>query len=321
VKFSTAFPSTEVDVVAATYVDASTVSVVAPPRAAAGLAHVAVSNDGATYTSLPAVRAGGAGTYLDFEFVGHAPWGPWLIDNATLSGVGATLVEVRRAGGRLADGVTEGGDFHASDGLFCASGVSLRRVHSHFSPVVFLGAADKTTAADTDQTMSVSAGVSDAFAEFVRSDLTYEVAAADDAGVVKWKWRKWAKGMFPGGTFSELNVFSTAEVELEYGVRVSFASATGKTCDGRLALRRRHRQPARGARRVPLAAARAVPAPAPRPERARPGRGRRGHAAGAQGVVPRRVLVLGGDVHGRRRRPDGDGRPGAALRDDRGARL
>ena len=78
---------------AATYVDASTVSVVAPPRAAAGLAHVAVSNDGATYTSLPAVRAGGAGTYLDFEFVGHAPWGPWLIDNATLSGVGATLVE------------------------------------------------------------------------------------------------------------------------------------------------------------------------------------------------------------------------------------
>ena len=39
---------------AATYVDASTVSVVAPPRAAAGLAHVAVSNDGATYTSLPA---------------------------------------------------------------------------------------------------------------------------------------------------------------------------------------------------------------------------------------------------------------------------
>ena len=84
---------------AATYVDASTVSVVAPPRAAAGLAHVAVSNDGATYTSLPAVRAGGAGTYLDFEFVGHAPWGPWLIDNATLSGVGATLVEVRRAGG------------------------------------------------------------------------------------------------------------------------------------------------------------------------------------------------------------------------------
>ena len=228
-KFSTAFPSTEVDVVAATYVDASTVSVVAPPRAAAGLAHVAVSNDGATYTSLPAVRAGGAGTYLDFEFVGHAPWGPWLIDNATLSGVGATLVEVRRAGGRLADGVTEGGDFHAGDGLFCASGVSLRRVHSHFSPVVFLGAADKTTAADTDQTMSVSAGVSDAFAEFVRSDLTYEVAAADDAGVVKWKWRKWAKGMFPGGTFSELNVFSTAEVELEYGVRVSFASATGKT--------------------------------------------------------------------------------------------
>ena len=131
--------------------------------------------------------------------------------------------------GRLADGVTEGGDFHAGDGLFCASGVSLRRVHSHFSPVVFLGAADKTTAADTDQTMSVSAGVSDAFAEFVRSDLTYEVAAADDAGVVKWKWRKWAKGMFPGGTFSELNVFSTAEVELEYGVRVSFASATGKT--------------------------------------------------------------------------------------------
>ena len=74
-KFSTAFPSTEVDVVAATYVDASTVSVVAPPRAAANVAHVAVSNDGVTYTSLPAVRAGGAGTYLDFEFVGHAPWG------------------------------------------------------------------------------------------------------------------------------------------------------------------------------------------------------------------------------------------------------
>jgi hypothetical protein len=70
VKFSTAFPSTEVDVVAATYVDASTVSVVAPRRAAAHVAHVAVSNDGATYTSLPAVRAGGAGTYLDFEFVG-----------------------------------------------------------------------------------------------------------------------------------------------------------------------------------------------------------------------------------------------------------
>ena len=61
----------------------------------------------------------------------------------------------------------------------------------------------------------MKSSVSDAFAEFVRSDLTYEVAAADDAGVVKWKWRKWAKGMFPGGTFSELNVFSTAEVELE----------------------------------------------------------------------------------------------------------
>jgi len=74
----------------------------------------------------------------------------------------------------------------------------------------------------------VSVGVSAAYAEFVQADLTYEVAAADVAGVVKWKWRKWAKGMFPGGTFSELNDFSTSAVELEYGVHVSFASATGK---------------------------------------------------------------------------------------------
>ena len=212
---------------AATYVDASTVSVVAPPRAASRVAHVAVSNDGITYTSLPAVRAGGAGTYLDFEFVGHAPWGPWQLDNPVVSGSGTTLVEARRTGGRLADGVTEGSDFYASDRLFCASGASLRRTHSHFSPVRFLGAADGV-AADTDQTMSVSAGVSDAFAEFVQSDLTYEVAAAADAGTIKWKWRKWAKGMFPGGTFSDLLDFSTSAVELEYGVRVSFASTTGK---------------------------------------------------------------------------------------------
>ena len=226
-KFSAVSPATEVDVVPATYVDASTVSVVAPPRAAARVAHVAVSNDGVTYTSLPAVRAGGAGTYLDFEFVGHAPWGPWRLDNPTVSGAGVTPVEVRRAGGRLADGSMEGSDFHASGHLFCASGTSLRRAHSHFSPVAFLGAADGV-AADTDKTMSVSVGVSAAYAEFVQADLTYEVAAADVAGVVKWKWRKWAKGMFPGGTFSELNDFSTSAVELEYGVHVSFASATGK---------------------------------------------------------------------------------------------
>ena len=226
VKFSTVSPKTEVQIAAATYVDASTVVVVAPRRASAHVAHVAVSNDGVTFTSLPAVRAGGAGTYLDFEFVGSAPWGPWRLDNATVSGNGNALIEIRRTGGRLADGVTEGSDFHASDFLFCASGTSLRRVHSHFSPVAFLGAKDG--AADTDKTMSVAAGVSDAYARFIQSDTTYEVAAADDAGVVKWKWRKWAKGMFPGGTFSELNAFTTSAVELEYGVRVTFASTAGK---------------------------------------------------------------------------------------------
>ena len=163
--------------------------------------------------------------------------------------------------------------------------------------------------------MSVSAGESDSFAEYVRSDLTYEVAAADDAGVVKWKWRKWAKGMFPGGTFSELNVFSTAEVELEYGVRVSFASATGKTATDvwRFDAVTANPRVARGEFLAPQRVLCPLPPPT---RRARPGRSRRGHAAGAQGVVPRRVLVLGGDVHGRRRRPDGDGRPGAALRDD-----
>ena len=105
-KFSTVSPSTEVHVAAATYVDASTVVVVAPRRASAHVAHVAVSNDGVTFTSLPAVRAGGAGTYLDFEFVGEAPWGPWRLDNATVSGNGNALIEIWRTGGRLADGVT-----------------------------------------------------------------------------------------------------------------------------------------------------------------------------------------------------------------------
>ena len=123
------------------------------------------------------------------------------------------------------------------------------------------------------------------------------------------------QGHVPRGTFSELNVFSTAEVELEYGVRVSFASATGKTATDVWrfdAVTANHGAEEFAAPQRVMGEQRPGPDPTARKTWTQPPRARSRRSRCRTAASP----VLGGDVHGRRRRPDGDGRPGAA-RDDR----
>lgn len=79
-----------------------------------------------------------------------------------------------------------------------------------------------------DRLLEVSPSVRDEYDYFVNDDYTYEILAVMDGSVLSWKWRKWASGMFPSGTFSDLFTLSTDSVELEYGVTIAFATTTGK---------------------------------------------------------------------------------------------
>ena len=213
-----------------TFVDQSTITVVTPPRKNKNdTAHVSVTNDGATFTSLPGVRKGGAGSYLEFNFVGHAPWGPWDLGVDQTSTSGVTPVLISRTGGKLVDGATEGSDFYASDDLFCAHGVSASRTFSKFTEVEYVTGSKIDTEPDKDSLLTVAPTVGDAYDTHVQRDATYEIVVVNDAGVLKWKWRKWSLGMFPSGVYSGLHAFSTSATELEYGVMITFASATGKS--------------------------------------------------------------------------------------------
>lgn len=128
--------------------------------------------------------------------------------------------------GRITDGQVEGSIFYAGSKLFCASGPSRRRTFSHFSDVEFL---DKgLTTLTYDQNLVVSPSVRDEYSYFVNVDYTYEVLAVMDGGVLRWKWRKWASGMFPSGTYSDVFPLTTDAVELEYGVTITFSTTTGK---------------------------------------------------------------------------------------------
>lgn len=218
----------------AVFVDTSTITVTTPNRNAKNqTAHISVSNDGSTFTSLPSVRNGGAGTFLDYQFVGHAPWGSWDLGTAksVTSTAGVTSVSVSRKGGQIVDGKTLGSDFYASDDLFCAHGVSTKRSFDFFTEVEYVTGELIDTEADTDQLVTVSPTVGDSFNTYVTRDTTYEVATVDDSGDKKWKWRKWSRGYYPSGTYSELNAFTTLPVELEYGVFVTFVSTSGKSAD------------------------------------------------------------------------------------------
>ena len=93
VRFSHA--SGEVDVVPASVIDSGRVSCVTPERRAGPhVAHVSVSNDGATYTSFPLVTSD-EGTYLHFTFADDAPKGRWTLDRSAGPAVGGTAVVIR----------------------------------------------------------------------------------------------------------------------------------------------------------------------------------------------------------------------------------
>ena len=93
VRFSHA--SGEVDVVPASVIDSGRVSCVTPERRAGPhVAHVSVSNDGATYTSFPLVTSD-EGTYLHFTFADDAPKGRWTLDRSAGPAVGGTVVVIR----------------------------------------------------------------------------------------------------------------------------------------------------------------------------------------------------------------------------------
>ncbi len=87
--------SGEVDVVPASVIDSGRVSCVTPERRAGPhVAHVSVSNDGATYTSFPLVTSD-EGTYLHFTFADDAPKGRWTLDRSAGPAVGGTAVVIR----------------------------------------------------------------------------------------------------------------------------------------------------------------------------------------------------------------------------------
>ena len=78
-----AHASGEVDVVPAHFVDSSRIVCITPERTTSGphVAHVSVSNDGATYTSFPLVEDPDEddGTYLHFTFADDAPKGEFIL--------------------------------------------------------------------------------------------------------------------------------------------------------------------------------------------------------------------------------------------------
>lgn len=126
----------------------------------------------------------------------------------------------------MVDGQVEGSAFYSSGNIYCASGPARRRKFSHFSDVEFINSGAATL--DSDRTLVVDPHVSDSFDYFVSNDFTYEILTVSDSGVMRWKWRKWALGMFPSGSFSDLKPFSTVSEELEYGVSIRFMSTSGK---------------------------------------------------------------------------------------------
>lgn len=128
--------------------------------------------------------------------------------------------------GRITDGQVEGSVFYAGVKLFCAAGPSRRQAFSRFTDVDFLDSGLMTLT--SDRTLVVTQSVRDEYDYIVNVDFTYEILAVLDGSVLRWKWRKWAYGMFPSGTFSDLFTLSTDSVELEYGVTVTFTTTTGK---------------------------------------------------------------------------------------------
>ena len=129
--------------------------------------------------------------------------------------------------GRMFDSQVEGNEFYSSENIFCTSGPSLRRHFSRFTEVKFIS-SDSSDVRSTDRSLIVSSGVSDSYGYFVKSDVTYEILAVSSSN---WKWRKWAAGMFPSGSYSDEIAFSTNRVILEHGITVTFSSASGKLKD------------------------------------------------------------------------------------------
>lgn len=106
VKVQFSHASGEVDQVPAKFVDSGRITCVTPERNTAHDAHVAVANNGVTYSSFPLV-ADDEGTYLYFAFVDTQPQGHWTVDNATGPVEGGTAVTIyngeQQTSSRLAD--------------------------------------------------------------------------------------------------------------------------------------------------------------------------------------------------------------------------
>lgn len=98
VRFAYYDPSTpsvapEVDIVKATYVDFSSITVVTPPRKKAANVHVTVANNGIGYSTTP-LNTDDDGTFLYFTYKDSDPSGDWVIRNATGHTYGGTVVEI-----------------------------------------------------------------------------------------------------------------------------------------------------------------------------------------------------------------------------------
>jgi len=222
VRFAAASPKKEVDEVPAQWVDSTTITVVAPPRDTPHVAQLTVTNDGSTYTALPLATNRGSGSYLTYEYVDHKPYGAWVLDNATFPAGGGGNVSVLLAGA-FVDGAPEGGVFYDTDQLFCAFGDSKRRTFSYFTPVNFTDNGTATLASDMQ--LLLASEPREDYDVYASQNTTYQVVMASASA---WRWRKFASGSYPHGSFSDLVALSTSPAELDLGVTVTFATAAGK---------------------------------------------------------------------------------------------
>jgi len=241
VRFASTNPKTEIDIVDATYVDGSTILVPAPTRETAHVSHVSVTNDGATYSALPMSTVGGKRTYLEYTTLCALPSGEWAVDNSTFSACGGATATVL-LDGVFKDGQPDGGIFYQGD-VYCSVGSTARTSWSHHTTPEFFPGTSSTTLG-TDSILSVAPEVQADYNMRVSTNVTYEFYIDTAAS---FKWRKYAGGMYGSGDYTDGIALTLATAPLKYeldlGVKVSFASATGKTVGDRWTFKSMTRNP------------------------------------------------------------------------------
>ncbi|XRB21119.1 IPT/TIG domain-containing protein [Pseudoscourfieldia marina] len=256
VRFAATWPRTELDIVPATYVDASTITCKAPSRETDHTAHVSVSNDGITYSSAPMKTFAGHGTYLWYATVSPRPTGHWRLWNSTFPAQGGGVLTAF-LDGKFVDGKPDGSTFFSGGLLYCSFGATTRRTFTEFTTPQFFDSATALTqdvdlynnfvavghqygnkqghqatnlptpnTLNSDQALSVYPYVADDYDTYQTKNITYELVGNTST---HFRWRKFAAGMAPSGDFSDPLAYSaTAWTELDLGVKVKFRTTSGK---------------------------------------------------------------------------------------------